>query len=79
MDERVYVAIVQHKQGNNVYVSKSHSGVINQVYEYVIDWWYDYNDSDSFIPEGKQTAVDQYFKNAEGFEWMTIDRMEVKD
>jgi len=58
----IWVAVVEHRHGQNVYVARTEYGVLDQLYDYVQEWW------DSEIPDEemptdlpKKEVIDQYF------------------
>ena len=75
---KVWVAVVSHKYGNNIYASKTHAGAMKQVYEYVEEWWTDIFGSESPIPKDSEEAVYAYFEHFEDMsESYEVDEIEV--
>lgn len=59
----VYIAIIDHKHGQNVYVADSFSNLEEVVYkEYVTEWWDEDPDlRGQEIPEEHEEALTMYF------------------
>ena len=67
---KVWVAVVEHRHGQNVYAAKTKKALVGQLYEYVEEWWA------SEIPDEElpahlpqQVVVDRYFESV-GHEWL---------
>ena len=60
---RIWIAVVEHRHGQNVYAAKTKRKLLDQLYAYVKQWW------ESEIPDeelskntSKREAVDRYFE-----------------
>ena len=67
---RIWIAVVEHRHGQNVYAAKTKRKLLDQLYAYVKQWW------ESEIPDeelsaglSKKEAVDRYFEHV-GHEWL---------
>lgn len=77
----VYITVITHKQGINLYANKTQEGAFKEVEQYVIDNW------TSEMPDEakwkKDTAVEDYFEEMTGrlcnYEFYDIDGCEVGD
>ena len=73
--DNVHVAILSHKYGYNQYASPTREGLIKQLSEYCTDWWGEHS-TEECQPEGEE-LVEQYFDNAEGWEWCSMSETEL--
>ena len=69
---RIWIAVVEHRHGQNVYAARTKRKLLDQLYTYVKQWW------ESEIPDEelpadlpKKDAVDRYFEHV-GHEWLEI-------
>ena len=67
---KVWMAVVEHRHGQNVYAARTKRGLLDQLYEYVQEWW------DSEIPDEemptdlpRKEVIDLYFSQV-GHEWL---------
>ena len=67
---KIWIAVVEHRHGQNVYAAKTKRKLLDQLYAYVKQWW------ESEIPDeelsaglSKKDAVDRYFEYV-GHEWL---------
>ena len=76
---RIWIAVVEHRHGQNVYAARTKRKLVDQLYAYVKQWW------DSEIPDeelpakvSKREAVDLYFESV-GHEWLeTLSQVTVE-
>jgi len=78
---KVWVGIVHHDNGVNVYAAKTEKELREQIYKYVCDCWVDIVDEDGDrdediepndswdIPENHDEAIKYYFTNHPEGEW----------
>ena len=67
---KIWLAVVEHRHGQNVYADRTKRGLLDQLYEYVQEWW------ESEIPNEdmptdlpRKEVIDQYFSKV-GHEWL---------
>ena len=67
---KIWIAVIEHRHGQNVYAARTKRKLLDQLYDYVKQWW------DSEIPDeelppklSKKAAVDRYFEHV-GHEWL---------
>ncbi len=67
---RIWIAVVEHRHGQNVYAARTKRKLLNDLYAYVRQWW------ESEIPDEqmskgvpKRVVVDRYFELV-GHEWL---------
>ena len=60
---KIWIAVVEHRHGQNVYAARTKKKLVDQLYDYVKQWW------ESEIPDEelpadlpKQQAVERYFE-----------------
>jgi hypothetical protein len=61
----IYVGLVHHKHGLNVYAAMTAQGVTAQVANYCREWWSDLAESDDLpatVPETDNKVVSDYFE-----------------
>jgi hypothetical protein len=58
----VYVAVIEHGNGNNVYVAESPKVLEEEIYAFVADWW-ETEYPDKAMPEDKADAIAEYFED----------------
>ena len=76
---RIWIAVVEHRHGQNVYAAKTKKGLVDQLYDYVKQWW------ESEIPDDELPAkasrreiVDRYFERV-SHEWLeTLSQVTVE-
>ena len=76
MGLRVYVIVISHAFGNNVYASDTEYGAYEHVYGFVKDYWAEV--SSKKIPRNKDLAIKKYFEKMAASESYTIDEVTVK-
>jgi hypothetical protein len=61
---KIWIAVVEHRHGQNVYAARTKGKLLDQIYAYVKQWW------ESEIPDEelpadlpKKDAVDRYFEH----------------
>ena len=61
----VFVTVVNHRHGTDIWVNKTNKGALRALYKYVQEWW-----EDSGVPgkcpeetsnRGRQMAIETYF------------------
>ena len=57
---KISIAHISHKYGDNFYAGKNREAVTKQVVNYCHEWWEDHVD-DSTPPEDDQEVIDIYF------------------
>lgn len=63
----LYITLISHDNGTNLYLAKSDEGMTDQLYEYVKDDWNEHDWSEDVeVPEDKQEAIDEYFSQESG-------------
>ena len=67
---KVWVAVVEHRHGQNVYAAKTKKALVGQLYEYVAEWWAS-QIPDEEMPTDlpRKEVVDRYFECV-GHEWL---------
>ena len=67
---KIWIAVIEHRHGQNVYAARTKRKLLDQLYDYVKQWW------DSEIPDeelppklSKKAVVDRYFEHV-GHEWL---------
>lgn len=75
---KVWIAVVEHRHGQNVYAAKTKRKLVDQLYEYVKQWWDSEIPQESLPPQlSKQQAVNLYFDRV-GHEWLeTLTQTEI--
>ena len=76
---KIWIAVVEHRHGQNVYAARTKRKLVDQLYAYVKQWW------ESEIPDeelpakvSKREAVDLYFEHV-GHEWLeTLSQVTVE-
>ena len=67
---KVWIAVIEHRHGQNVYAAKTKKALVGQLYEYVVEWWArEIPDEELPADLSKQAAVDRYFERV-GHEWL---------
>jgi len=79
--ERVWVAIITHRHGNDVLVARSEAGINGKVYDFVSDWWDDEveDPENNPLPEDHAEAVSRYFGEIATDETLDLESYEVSD
>jgi len=76
----VWVAVIAHKYGQSVFVSRTFEGVNAQVHEYVLVYWDDFVAAYEQPSKVPQVDIDMYFQAAEGYELLSfLERVKVVD
>jgi hypothetical protein len=70
-EKLVYVGVLHHKHGNDVFVGWTEAQVYHGVYAYVKEWWDDFC-SDQPLPKKHIDAIEAYFEAAGDYEWLEI-------
>jgi hypothetical protein len=78
-DMKIWIAVVEHRHGQNVYAAKTKKKLVDQLYDYVKQWW------ESEIPDeelpanvSKKQVVDDYFERV-SHEWLeTLSQVTVE-
>lgn len=75
---KVWIAVVEHRHGQNVYAAKTKRKLVDQLYEYVKQWWDSEIPQESLPPKlSKQQVVNLYFERV-GHEWLeTLTQTEI--
>jgi len=67
---KIWIAVVEHRHGQNVYAARAKRKLMDQLYAYVKQWW------ESEVPDeelpakmSKREVVDLYFEHV-GHEWL---------
>lgn len=76
---KIWIAVVEHRHGQNVYAAKTKNKLVDQLYDYVKQWW------ESEIPDEELPAnvprkqvVDDYFEHV-SHEWLeTLSQVTVE-
>jgi len=76
---KIWMAVVEHRHGQNVYAAKTKRKLVDQLYDYVKQWW------ESEIPDeelpakaSKREVVDSYFEHV-SHEWLeTLSQVTVE-
>ena len=67
----VYVGVVHHKHGSDIFVGWTEAQVNAKLYVYVQEWWEDFvHDRD--VPKNKDKAISDYFEAAADEEYLDI-------
>lgn len=77
-EKHIWVGVISHKSGENLYAAESEEGLTDQFYEYVRSWWMEDGPGrdDEEMPEDKAAAVERYFEYNDD-EWLQSDLVEV--
>ncbi len=75
---KVFVTLVRHHDGENIYVSNSHAGAMKRVVEYVEEWWTTDGPSGP-KPDDDDAAISEYFHETKGRESFEVQEVEVHD
>lgn len=75
-DRDIFVAIVVHEHGTEVWATSTLDGARNRLYRYVADWWDREVNAGKMpgdedwrpLPEDEQDAIDAYFDNETEFD-----------
>ena len=67
---KIWIAVVEHRHGQNVYAARTKRKLLDQLYAYVKQWW-ESEIPDEELPANlpKKEAVDRYFEHV-GHEWL---------
>ncbi len=67
---KIWIAVLEHRHGQNVYAATTKKKLVNQLYGYVVDWW-DSEITSEALPAGlsKQDTIDRYFDLCQ-HEWL---------
>lgn len=67
---KIWIAVVGHRHGQNVYAARTKAKLVDQLYAYVKQWW-ESEIPDEELPAGlpKKEVVDRYFEHV-GHEWL---------
>ena len=76
---KIWIAVVEHRHGQNVYGAKTKKKLVDQLYDYVKQWW------ESELPDeelpanaSKRQVVDDYFERV-SHEWLeTLSQVTVE-
>ncbi len=76
---KIWIAVIGHRHGQNVYAARTRKKLVEQLYEYVKQWW------ESEIPDeelpanvSKKQVVDDYFERV-SHEWLeTLSQVTVE-
>lgn len=60
MKEIIYIGIIEHRHGTNVYASKTQQGLNKQLAQYCTDNWNDHLNSIK-MPENNAAITEMYF------------------
>ncbi len=67
---KIWIAVIEHRHGQNVYAARTKKKLVDELYDYVKQWW------ESEIPDEelptkvpKRKVVDLYFEHV-GHEWL---------
>ena len=67
---KVWIAVVEHRHGQNVYAARTKKALVRQLYEYVEEWWAsEIPDEELPADQPKQDVVDRYFEHV-SHEWL---------
>jgi hypothetical protein len=61
----VYVCVVSHEHGENVYVAASKEGAVAQLFEYVKEEWLSLGHNET-MPDDMYEAIEAYFHEHDG-------------
>lgn len=62
----VYMALVEHRHGHNLYAGGTELELLNKLHEYVSDSWNEFMEGKP-MPKSKRQAIDQYFEASRDF------------
>jgi hypothetical protein len=57
----VYVLVIQHRHGEDMYVCRTERSARRRLDEYVREWW-DHEMPDRQMPKGRSERIDEYFR-----------------
>ena len=67
---KVWIAVVEHRHGQNVYAARTKKALVRQLYEYVEEWWASEVPDEEWPADlPRQAVVDRYFERV-GHEWL---------
>ena len=72
-NQKVFTAIISHRHGYEVFVSLTEEGLRKQVFDYVSQWWGEWEELPEDIPKENNEAIDLYFEVQNeyyGCEWL---------
>lgn len=69
MTMKVHIAVIEHKNGSNVYVAESAELIEGEIFDYVADWWA-HEFPDDAMPQDRDEAITDYFERIDG-EYLT--------
>ena len=60
---KIWIAVVSHRHGQNVYAARTRQKLIDELYDYVRQWW-ESEIPDEKLPKrlSKKAVVDRYFE-----------------
>ena len=60
---KIWIAVVEHRHGQNVYAARTKAKLLDQLYAYVKQWWESEIPDEELSPKlSKRTAVERYFE-----------------
>lgn len=63
MKIKIYIATICHRHGVNSYCNHDYVAYIEELYDYVVEWWNDTCEGLA-IPANRKEAIDEYFRNS---------------
>ena len=73
---KLWVANIANDYGINTYHGRTKKAVMDQVHEYVVEWW-DREIINTKMPNNKSEAIDMYFQHCESFDVLCLDISDV--
>jgi hypothetical protein len=76
---KIWIAVIEHRHGQNVYAARTKRNLVDQLYAYVKQWWEsEIRDEELPANVSKKDTVDRYFESV-GHEWLeTLSQVTVE-
>ena len=65
----IHSVTVSHDCGMDTFLGFTYEEALNQLYEYVCEWWDEFVDRGVPDPQDKRGTIDRYFDNSHGQEY----------
>lgn len=82
LPSHVWVAVINHKHGHDVFAAASEDGIRKEIHEYVKEQWKSEMPDDMQIPADREEAISAYFDYLQEhsiYEYIDFcDRLELK-
>jgi hypothetical protein len=69
----LFLAIVEHRHGTDVFHAWGGDELMDDLYQYVKEWWHEFFEGEE-LPENKEEALQKYFEvGDESYTWQEIE------